>query len=60
MSQYEELAARRFRQYKWEKRKAEFNQAVMALALNLIQHSVPAMERAGIVKKKHIEKVSVE
>jgi hypothetical protein len=54
------LAARRYRRYKWEKRKAAFEKKVMALSFTVFQQAVPLLEQAGIARRRTVEKVSVE
>ncbi|HLG36848.1 MAG TPA: hypothetical protein VI338_01835 [Nitrososphaera sp.] len=60
MSKYEELAARRFRQYKWEKRKSAFDRTLISLAFMLFQCSVPILEQTGLARRRSVEKVDVE
>jgi hypothetical protein len=60
LSSYEELAARRFRQYKWERRKAEFDQAAAAVVIRLFETVVPVLQQTGLVRKRPVENVTVE
>jgi hypothetical protein len=60
LSEYRELAARRFRQYKWERRKVAFEKKMMTMTLSVFQQTVPLLEQAGLTRKRTVEKVSVE
>jgi hypothetical protein len=60
LSKYEELAARRFRQYKWEKRIGALEGQLLALAVKVFQKSMPILEQAGLSKRRAVEKVRVE
>ncbi|HEV8386920.1 MAG TPA: hypothetical protein VGQ03_04785 [Nitrososphaera sp.] len=60
MTKYEELAARRFRQYKWEKRKSAFDQTLISLAFMLFRRSVPIFQQTGLTRRRSVERVDVE
>lgn len=60
MPYYEELAARRFRQYKWSRRKAALDKVAASLAINILVHVAPFLERTGLARRRSVEKVSVE
>ena len=60
VSYYEQLAAARFRQYKWARRKAELGNSAIAIILQLMQHAGPLLLQTGIAKRRNIEKVRVE
>jgi hypothetical protein len=60
LSKYEELAARRFRQYKWDRRKFAFDQTLISLAFMVFQRSVPILQQTGLARRRSVEKVDVE
>jgi hypothetical protein len=60
LSQYKALAERRFRQYKWEKRKAVLEKAFIAAALRLFENTVPVLQNTGVVKRRAVERIDVE
>ena len=60
MSWYEQLAARRFREYKWEMRKAAFDQTMIALGISIFQRTAPILERTGLARRRSVERVDVE
>lgn len=60
LSRYEGLAARRFREYKWEMRKAAFSQAIIAVGFKIFQRAAPFLEQTGLARRRSVEKVDVE
>jgi hypothetical protein len=60
LSYYEELGARRFREYKWEMRKVAFDQTMIALGISIFQRAAPILERTGLTRRRSVEKVDVE
>lgn len=56
----EELAARRYRQYRWQKRKESFAKRMIDFILRVLKALVEALQNARIVKKRVVEKVNVE
>ena len=56
----EELAARRYRQYQWQKRKESLARRLIEFILRVLKALVSALQGARIVKKRTVEKVNVE
>jgi hypothetical protein len=59
-SWYETLAARRYREYLLEKRRLMLNQILLAFALRLAAILVEMSQRSGLVKRRTVERISVE
>lgn len=60
MLRYEELAARRFRQYMWESRMAAFDKMMVRLMLRTFKYVVPVLEQSGLTRRQAVEKIKVE
>jgi hypothetical protein len=57
--QYSELAARRYREYRRQKRKESLKKSIMAFLMWLLRNIAKILQRTGL-KKQVIEKVNVE
>jgi hypothetical protein len=55
LSQYESLAARRYRQYRWQERKSAIKKAIMDLLMRLLK-----IIGKMLSKRRTVEKVVVE
>ena len=60
MSRYEELAARRFRQYMWESRKDAFEMMMVRFMLKTFKYVAPVLEQSGLTRRRAVEKIKVE
>jgi hypothetical protein len=57
---YQELAARRYREYQWQKRKDQVNLEIVAIAVDLGRRIFPLMKKFGLVDNRPIENIKVE
>jgi hypothetical protein len=60
MSNYSQLAAKRYRLYMKQKRRQSLIQDLVAFALIILQAFAKTLQRAGIKKSRRVEKVNVE
>lgn len=59
-SRYEELAARRYRQFLWQERTEIWHGKLVSFAMRALTYGVAVMQQAGLTKRRTIERVSVE
>jgi len=57
---YKELAARRYKQHKWQKRKGSLAKRVVDFILRALKALIKAMQKTRVIKKRTVEKVIVE
>jgi hypothetical protein len=60
MSEYSKLAAKRYRQYLWQKQKESFIHQLATLLLHILETLVRMLQDAGITKTRRVQKVNVE
>ncbi|MDQ4014530.1 MAG: hypothetical protein M3136_02060 [Thermoproteota archaeon] len=60
MSEYAELAAKRYRQYISQKQKQSLIHRLVTLVLRILHALVGALQQARIKKARRVEKISVE
>lgn len=60
LMRYSSIAARRFREYKWNKRKESVRKGVLVLLGRSLKTAVHVMQSAGIIRGSTVETVIVE
>jgi hypothetical protein len=60
MSEYSELAAKHYRQYKWQKQKESWIHVLVTLVLRVLRALNTTLQYASIKKARRVEKVNVE
>jgi cell division septal protein FtsQ len=60
VSEYSELAAKRYRQYISQKQKESLIHRLVTLVLRILHALVGTLEQASIKKVRRVEKISVE
>jgi hypothetical protein len=59
-SNYEALAAKRYREFLWQERKEIWRDKLIAFSMRTLTYGVAVMQQAGLTKRRTIERVSVE
>ncbi|MDP8889180.1 MAG: hypothetical protein M3M89_06090 [Thermoproteota archaeon] len=60
MSEYSALAAKRYRQYMWQKQKESLMHGLVTLVLRILHSLIRTLQQAGIKKAQRVEKINVE
>jgi hypothetical protein len=60
VSEFSELAAKRYRQYMWQKQKESWVQGLVSLVLRILHVLVRTLQQTGIKRVRKVEKVNVE
>jgi hypothetical protein len=60
VSQYYELAAKRYRRYLWQKQKESWIHGLVTLVMHSLYALVRILQQAGIKRVRRVEKVNVE
>ncbi|MDQ3969080.1 MAG: hypothetical protein M3275_11880 [Thermoproteota archaeon] len=60
MSEYSELAAKRYRQYISQKQKESLIHGLVTLVLRILHALVGTLQQASIKKARRVEKINVE
>lgn len=57
---YDSLAARRYRKYKWHKRKESVRKHLFLRIFQIFRAVIIVMQKAGIIRRSRVEIVTVE
>lgn len=60
ISNYEALAARRYREFLWQERTEIWRDELFSLSMRALAHGVAVVQQVGLTKRRTIESVSVE
>ncbi|HEX6252737.1 MAG TPA: hypothetical protein VFZ55_00825 [Nitrososphaera sp.] len=60
MSEYSAVAAKRYRQHLWQKRKESLIHGLVTLVLRILHALIRTLQQASIKKARRVEKVNVE
>jgi len=59
-SKYSSLAARRYRQYEWQKRKEFAKKKIISYLFKLFQAIVKALQKIRVLRRRNVETIIVE